>query len=233
MNRRSATPLIAAALAALAAAPAAAQTFLDQGVLTIERGRTQAGREEFAIRTTPGRLGHPGVLAVATDTYRDREVRAALELTDDHAPVTFQVDVSGRGGLIERISGQFGRGRVALRRVTPQGESVREFPVPPKVAVLDDDGFDQYAFLPRPDPGSTTAVKLLLPRASRVVDATVRALGPDTLTIGSQRLVASQYALTLAAGEERRFWCSAGGELLKVALPAQRITATRTAPPSR
>jgi Domain of unknown function (DUF6134) len=228
MTRALARILAAAALLAAPAAPGAAQSFLDQGVLTITRDGVEIGREEFAIRAT---AGHPGFLAVATDTYRDREARVALELSEDREPVTYQVDVSVRGRVVERLSGQLGRGRFAVRLANQRGETVREFPVPPHIAVLDDDGFDQFAFLPRPVPGASLPVTLLVPRATRVVAASVRALGTDSVRVAGRPIPAQHYVLTLPGGETRDFWCSSAGELLQVAIPARTIVATRTAPP--
>jgi hypothetical protein len=216
---------------ALLPAPARAQAFLDQGVLTIARAGTDVGREEFAVRATPGSLGRPGVLAVATDTYRDRVVRTALELTQNRRPASYQVDVSVAGRVVERLTGQLGRGRFAVRLANQSGETVREFPVPAQLSVLDDEAFEQYAFLPRPQAGSESTVNLLLPRASSVVTGTLRAAGTDTLLIGRRPVAADHYVLRLPGGDSREFWCSPGGDLLKVEVPGRALTATRTAPP--
>jgi hypothetical protein len=227
MKRRLA---LAAALALLPVR-APAQAFLDQGAFTVARAGVDIGREEFAIRATPGSLGRPGVLAVATDTYRDRVVRTALELTQSHLPASYQVDVTVAGRVVERLTGQLGRGRFALRLATQAGETVHEFPVPTQVSVLDDEAFEQYAFFPRPPAGGTSQVNLLLPRANRVVTATIRAAGTDTLVIGRRPLAADHYLLQLPGGDTREFWCSPGGDLLKVAVPGKALTAIRTAPP--
>ena len=224
---------VLAALALLAAAPAAAQEFLDHGVFVISREGTEIGREEFAISATPGRQGRPGVLAVATDHYRDREARAALELTNAHVPVTYQVDVYAAGHLTDRLSGQLARGRFALRLVAPAGEVVREFPVPADVVVLDDDGFVQFYFLPRPAGDSTEPVHVLRPRQKAVVAGEVRAEGADTVTVGSAAVSALRYALDLAGGERWEFWFSPSGSLLKVTLPARGIAAVRFSLPTR
>lgn len=225
---RGAAWALAALLAALPGASPLAQGFLDQGVLVITRDGAEIGREEYAIRPT---AGHPGLLAVATDEYRDREARVALELSDDHVPVTYQVDVSVAGRVVERLSGQLGRGRFAVRLANQQGETVREFPVPGGIAVLDDDGFDQYVFLPRPTTGASLPVSLLVPRATRIVAASIRGVGPDSVHIGSREVPALHYTLTLPGGETREFWCSPAGDLLQVAIPSRTIVATRVALP--
>lgn len=222
-----------AALASLAPVGAAAQEFLDQGVFLISRDGAEIGREEFAIQATPGRQGRPGVRAVATDRYRDREVRAALDLTDDHHPVAYQADVTVGGRLTERLSGQLARGRFAVRIVSPTGEVVREFAVPADVVVLDDDGFDQFYFVPRPAGDSSRSVSLIQPRDKAAVNGEVRMLGTDTITIGSRGMPAEHYGLTLPGGDTREFWFSFSGSLLKVAVPSRSIVAIRASLPIR
>jgi hypothetical protein len=221
---------------ALLGAPAAApphpdQGFLDQGVLLIARNGDEIGREEFAIRAAAGRGGGGGVLAVATVHYRDRELRAALELTGDHTPVSYQLDVMSAGRLVQRLTGQFGRGRFSVRIVTPSGEVAREFPVPPGVVVLDDDVFDQYYFVPRAK-GAPEPLSVVRPRRTSVVAAAVRSLGPDTVVVGGHGVAAEHYAITLPGGDRREFWFSPSGDLLKAALPGSAITATRLSLPS-
>ena len=210
-----------------------AQEFLDQGAFLISRDGAEIGREDFAIRATPGRQGRPGVLAVSTDRYREREIRAALELTNDHVPVSYEVDVTVAGHLTERLSGQLGRGRFAVRLVTQAGEVVREFPVPSAVVVLDDDGFDQFYFLPRPGADASQPVSILRPREMRAVTGEVRALGVDAVVVGTRSVPAEHYALTLPGGHVREFWFSPSGSLLKVAIPARSIIAIRSSLPAR
>lgn len=224
---------VATALTFAAPGKAGAQEFLDQGAFLISRDGVEIGREEFAVRATPGRQGRPGVLAVATDRYREREIRAALELTNDHVPVSYQVDVTVAGRLTERLSGQLGRGRFAVRNVTPAGEVVREFPVPVGVVVLDDDGFDQFYFLPRPVADAAQPVNVLRPREMRVIAGEVRAMGVDTVVVGTRGVPAEHYALALPGGNAREFWFSHSGSLLKVAIPARSIIAIRSSLPTR
>lgn len=231
-----ATRLVAFCTLALAAAapPAGAQEFLDRGTFLIERAGTEVGREDFAIRRTTG--GGPGaILAVATVHYRDRDLRPALELTGDLAPLSYQLDISAGGRVVERFSAQFARGRIAARIATQQREVLREFPAPPPaaVAVLDDDAFHQFYFLPRAAGGGTRALRLLLPRTPTLVDATVRRVGPDTVTVAGRSLPADRFALHLEDGEERIFWFTPSGDLLRVAIPRRDLVATRTSlPPS-
>ena len=234
MRRLARAALLTAALlgAGLAARPRAQQGFLDQGTFVIARGGDEIGREEFAIRPVAGARGEGGILAVATVRYRDRELRAALELTREHVPVSYQIDVTAAGRVEQRLTGQFGRGRFAVRIATPAREVAREFPVPPAAVVLDDDVFDQYYFVPRAN-GAPEQVSVVRPRQSTVVAGEVRNLGRDTVLVGGRSVPAEHYALTLAGDDRREFWFSASGDLLKVALPAGPITATRLSLPNR
>ncbi len=226
---------LAALLLVAAAVPRAAraQSYLDQGVFVIKQDGNEIGREEFAVRTTPGRQGAGGVLAVSTARYRDHEYRAALELTSDNTPVSYQLDVTTGGRVTERLSSQFGRGRCAVRIASPSGEVAREFPIPARAAVLDDDAFDQFSFVPRPGAGASQSVGVVRPRQSGVVGATVRAVGDDSVLVGQRLMAARHYLLSLPAGDDREFWISTAGDLLKVTLRARGVTATRLAPPSR
>jgi len=216
---------------AAAARPAPAQEFLDRGTFLIERAGNEVGREEFAIRSA--RAGAGGILAVATVHYRDRELRPALDLTGDLQPVGYQLDVSSAGRVVERLSIQFGRGRIAVRLASQQREGLREFPAEPRIAVLDDDIFHQFYFLPRAAAGGVLALRFLQPRSPAVVGGTVRRVGADTVSVGGRTLPADHFALLLDTGEERDFWFTASGDLLRVAIPSREIVATRTALPPR
>ena len=230
-----ATAFAAAVLALAAAAPdhARAQEFLDRGTFLIVRAGNEVGREEFAIRRTTGRGGASGILAVSTVHYRDRELRPALELTGDLRPLSYQADVSVGGRVVERCSAQFTRGRVAARLASQLREELREFPADPGIAVLDDDVFHQMYFVPRAAAGEPRTLRLLVPCAPAIVDAVVRRVGPDTVTVSGHVVPADRFALRVEGGEEREFWFTSSGDLLRVAVPARELTATRTSLPVR
>ena len=220
---------VVAAVAAVRSAPA--QEFLDRGTFLIERAGNEVGREDFAIRRAPARAGAGSILAVATVHYRDRELRPALDLSGDLQPVGYQLDVSSAGRVVERLSIQFGRGRIGVRLASQQREVLREFPASPGIAVLDDDVFHQFYFLPRAASGGVVSLRLLLPRAPAIVGGAVRRIGDDTVSVGGRKLPADHFALLLDTGEERDFWFTASGDLLRVAIPSREIVATRTALP--
>ena len=218
--------LLGAALLGASPAEAHAQAFLDQGVFVIARDGNEIGREEFAIRPVAGTRGGGGILAVATVHYRDRELKAALELTGDHVPVSYQLDVTAAGRLVQRLTGQFGRGRFSIRLVTTSGEVAREFRVPQGAVVLDDDIFNQYYFVPRAN-GAPEQLLVVRPRQTTLVAAEVRNLGLDTVMVGGRGVAAQHYAVILPGDDRREFWFSPSGDLLKAALPGRGITATR------
>jgi hypothetical protein len=229
--RRLAAAVVVALVAA--ATPAAAQEFLDRGTFLIQRAGNEVGREDFAIRRAAARSGTSGILAVATVHYRDRELRPALDLTGDLQPVGYQLDVSSSGRVVERLSVQFGRGRIGVRLASQQREVLREFPAAAGITVLDDDAFHQFYFLPRAAAGGTLRLQLLLPQSPAIVGGAVRRVGADTVTVGGHTLPADHFALLLDTGEERAFWFTASGDLLRVAIPSREIVATRIALPPR
>jgi hypothetical protein len=229
--RRLAAALGVAVLAAVRSAPA--QEFLDRGTFLIERAGNEVGREDFAIRRAQARAGSGTILAVATVHYRDRDLRPALDLSGDLRPAGYQLDVSAAGRVVERLSVQFGRGRISVRLASQQREVLREFPPAPGIAVLDDDVFHQFYFLPRAAAGGVLPLRLLLPRTPGIVNASVHRAGEDTVVVGGRKLPADHFVLVLEGGEERDFWFTAAGDLLRVTVPSREIVATRTALPPR
>lgn len=165
--------------------------------------------------------------------YRDRELRPALELTGDLQPLSYQLDVSAGGRVVERYSAQFARGRAAVRLASQQRDVLREFPAGAGVAVLDDDALHQFYFVPRAAAGEVRAVRLLRPRAPALVSAEVRLLGEDTVTVAGRPVAADHFALRLDQDDVREFWFTPSGDLLRVAIPAQEVVATRSALPPR
>lgn len=230
MTRGSAVVLLGLACLGVGAA-VPPQGLVDQGVFIIARDGNEIGREEFAIRPVAGSRGAGGLQAVAAVRYRDRELRAALELTREHVPVSYQLDVTSGGRLTQRLTGQFGRGRFSVRLVNASGEVAREFPVPPGAVVLDDDIFDQYYFVPLPH-GPSDRISVVRPRQTTLASAQVRDLGPDTVAVAGHNLSAEHYAVVLPGEDGREFWFSRSGDLLKIALPGSGITATRLSLPS-
>ncbi len=216
------------ALAALNAAPIRAQQFLDAGTFLLTVNGAEAGRVEYAIRPNPSRQGEPGVLLVATARLRGREIQHALELTASHVPVSFQQTETVGGRPVRRVAAQLVGTRFSVRVTSADGEAAREFPARPPVAVLGEEDYAGFYFVPRAETGSPRGVTIVRAQDGRAVQATVEALGPDTVTVGGQTVGAQRFLLRMADGDERAFWFTSGGDLLRVTIPRQGLVATRT-----
>ena len=212
-----------------AAHPVAAQVaVVDEGSFTIAHQGARIGREEFAIRRTPG-PGGDVLVANATVVYTDRRLSPALQTDAAGAPLRYQVEVSAGADVQERLQGRVGRGRFSAQLRTPRGESAREYVVADGALILDDDVFHQYYFVARA--GRTGAVPVVVPRRNVQVTMRVESEGTDVVAIGGSRVSATRYVMTEPDGATRRFWSDAEGRVLKVSLDARGITATRDDPP--
>jgi len=100
-------------------------------------------------------------------------------------------------------------------------------------AVLGEDDYTVYYFIPRPEAGASRALNLVRTRDLSPSTATVTGGGADTVTVAGRPVEARRFELRLADGEVRQFWMTTSGSLVKVALPAVGLTATRTEAPGR
>ncbi|HWO89232.1 MAG TPA: DUF6134 family protein [Gemmatimonadales bacterium] len=215
-----------AAACLTAASRTMAQEVYDAGVFLVRRGGAEAGREEYTIRATSTRGGR-GILAVSRSRVAGRALDVALELTGDQQPVSFtQTEVQG-GTVVGRYSAQIAGIRFSARISSQSGESSREFPVRAPLLVLGDDTYVPFYFAPRTEPGTPRAVSVVRPQDARAASATVESLGSDTVTVGGRQLAAEHFVLRIADGDERHFWFTANGDLVRVAVPATQTVATR------
>jgi hypothetical protein len=222
---------VAACLALLVAAPLGAQEFLDRGVFIVTRAGAEMAREEFAITRVTGR--DEGLRAVSTVRGGGREVQHAIEVAADHAPLSFQQIESAGGTIQRRVAAQITGGRVAVRVAAAEGESAREFPVRAPLVILGDDQASAFRFVPRPTGAASRPVFVVRPTSLRPAAATVEAQGDDTVSVGGQVLTARRYVLRIEGGDERRFWFTPDGDLVRVARPADGTVATRAELPRR
>ena len=221
---RLGVPALAAVLAALAVPQARAQDVLDHGVFVIRHGNAEAGREEFSIRTSTSR-GAAAFLAVSTVRMGGREVQRALEVSRDYLPLSLQQTESAGGRVVSRISAQLTGIRFSARVATQDGETAREFPVRPPVAILGDDAFSAFYFVPHPDAGARD-LAVIRPGEPRAERGAVTAMGPDTVEVAGQRIAARRYSLKVGAAE-RLFWFTPTGDLLQDSDPGKDLVATR------
>ncbi len=220
---RPARPLLLA-VALTVPCTAAAQDTYDRGIFVIRHGNAEVGREEFSIRASTSR-GAQAFLAVSTIRIGGREVQRALEVSRDYLPLSLQQTESSGGRVVSRISAQLSGIRFSARVATQEGETAREFPVRPPVAILGDDAYSSFYFVPHPDAGSRD-LAVIRPGEPRAQPATVTAGGADTVEVGGRQVPALRYLLKVGA-EERQFWFSPAGDLLQVRDPGKDLLATR------
>ena len=220
--------LLGAALAAVAAR-ADAQEFADRGVLVIERGSAETGRVEFAVRRT---TGTGGLLLVSATRTPAHDLDVALELTRELVPASFQQTETVQGRVVRRVSATVTGHRLAARASSAESELARELPVAAPPIILGDEDSAPLALLPPPDSGATRSVTVVRTSDLTSVAGLVEGGAGDSVRIQNRVLPARRYALHLADGEERRFWLSPEGRLLRVQLPSSGVVATRSEPPS-
>jgi len=229
---RSPRSIIAGLLGLAAAAPLAAQEYMDRGAFVLTRGGAEMGRVEYAVRATPGRQGRPGLLTVATTRTPAREVQYALETSAELAPLTYQSTETTGGRVARRLSAQIFGARFSARASTPEGDMARELPVRPPFVILGEDDYTVYYFVPRPDEGVQRSVNVVRTRDLVATTGTVTGGPVDTVQVAGRPVATRRFELRLADGEVRQFWVTPSGSLVQVALPASGILASRTeAPP--
>jgi hypothetical protein len=223
--------LIALCLAA-AGRSLAAQELLDQGVFVMTRGGAETGRITYAIRASPGREGHPGLLVVSTAHAPGRQVEIAEELTD-LVPTTFQQTETADGRVVRRVAASLNGRRFSARASSADADLARERPVRGAFVILADDDCTAYYFLPHPDSGAVTTVTVFLTRDLTTISAEVAGLGGESITVAGRPVASRRFVLRLPGGDDRPFWITPSGSLLRIALPALALSAERTDLPAR
>ncbi|HEU6451561.1 MAG TPA: hypothetical protein VFT57_09095 [Gemmatimonadaceae bacterium] len=221
--------LLSATLLAVPAAAPSQVTVVDEGSFTISRSGTKIGRESFTIRRTPGPGGDVYV-ANATVEFDTERLSPALRADDSFAPLAYQLEVREGGEVRERLRAIVGRGRISAQVKTAKGESTKEYIVADGALVLDDNVFHQYYFLARRASGAST-VPVVIPQRNTQVVMRVSTQGNDAVSIGGRAISARLLVLTEPGGATRHIWVDDQGRVLKVALDARGITATRDEPP--
>lgn len=227
--------LVLSFAASIPAAALPAQN-IDAGTFIIVRGSAEAGREEFAIREAAGRGARGAernLILVSTSRLPGKETQVALEVSGDQSPVSLQQTESTAGRVARRVNAQIAGNRFSARLTSNEGESAREFAVRPPVALLSDEAFASFYFMPRADQGAHRAVSVIRSRDVRLITGSVIHQGDDTVRINARPVAARRYLLRLSDGDERQFWFSPTGDLLQVAVPSAGVVATRAEMPSR
>jgi hypothetical protein len=227
-------PAIAAASPPAPAAPphrAIQAATVDAGSFTIVRGTAKIGREEFSIRRAPD--PDNGYILSGTAVYADRRLTPTLATDSAGAPLRYQIEVRSAERRQELLTLQIVRGHASQRTQTAHGESATEFRVAADARLLDDDVYNQYYLIARdvmggrnPSPGFTATVRTVVPHRSVESPEHVTVVGDDSVMVGGHLLDATRLRL-VDASVERDVWVDELGRLLKVAIPARDLVATR------
>lgn len=215
-------------MSALLFALVALQGPLDEGTLLVRQDTAEIGREAF--RLSPARGGGAGWTLACTVRYdRTRPIvvlNPILELGADSLPATLEYTVADPREPL-RILGQLVHGRFSVRLLGRRTERAREFPAQARVVVLDDAVFSLYlpaAWQAGPTPVPVTGI---FPRGGRRERLTLQDLGVESTTLN--RAPASLRHITVTGGANQlvHLWLDSAGHLLKVEVPAHRLTAER------
>ena len=219
-------PIPILALAACLSATARAQVIsLDEGSFTITRSGDRVGREDFSIRSSPA-AGGSVLVAHGVVAMGARRIEPSLNADTSGSVLKYQTEVRESGRVVVTYSGEFARDHYRARSSRPDGESSREFRLPPGTVAVEDDVVHQLWFIARR--GAGAAVPVLAPLRNVVETVRVELIGVEPLSIDSHDLQAHHLRLrTEGSGATRDVWVDAAGRLLKVVIPATRIVAVR------
>jgi hypothetical protein len=209
--------------AGMASAARAQDRVLDRGTLLVSRAGVAIGREEFTV--FQGRRTAPQGYTIAVRSFYppnrpEPTISPVVELGPDSQPTGVQlIDAAGPQ---RRVFLQIDDRRVTLRTMTPAGESVRQFPGTEHLLIADDSALSLYAILP----ALSGPVGQIWPREQRRDVIQLSDRGVDSVDVrGSVRQLRH---VVLGTGDgARHLWYDASGRLVKVEVPAARLTAVR------
>lgn len=217
-----------ATLVTLAAAPALAQgRVVDEGTFVITRNGIPVGREVFRIVRSASASGTV-YRATAQISSGSRRVLPALNTDSLGNPISYEVAVRDNGKSVVHLQARGRPGRLSVLEQTPTGESVKEYVVPPRLLLLDDEIFHQYFFVALARGAGALAV--VIPQSREQVEAAMVRRGAETLQINGKGVAATRYALTVD-GKTRDLWVDDAGRVLRVGLPERGLTAQRDEAP--
>lgn len=223
-------PIRVFALVTLLAAAASAQvTSLDEGSFTITRAGNRVGREDFSIRSSTA-SGAPMLVAHGVVVIGSRRIEPSQNADTSGGVLNYNTTVKESGRVMVTYSGKLARDHYQARALRPEGESSREFRLPPGTVAVEDDVLHQLWLIARRGPGAV--VPVLAPLRNAVERVHVELVGTEQLTIDAHEYAARHLRLrTEGTGVTREVWLDASGRLLQVAVPASRLVAVRDDPP--
>jgi len=206
--------------------PAAAQVIsLDEGSFTLMRAGERVGREDFWIRSAPASGGQV-LVAQGTLALGSRRVKPGLNADTSGSILRFQSEVRVDGRVVESYSGQTTRDHYAARTQRANGESAREFRLPPGTVAADDGVIHELWFVVRRGPGTT--VPVLVPGRNVVEMVRVELVGDERIAFDVREMDARHIKLTTdGTGVLRDVWLDDKGRILKVAIPHEKLVALR------
>ena len=223
-------PLPFAVLVAALATTARAQVIsLDEGSFTITRAGARVGREDFSIRSSPARggsmLNAHGVVVIGA-----RHIEPSQNTDTSGGVLNYNTTVKEGGRDVVIYSGESARDHYRARTSRPEGESSREFRLPPGTVAVEEDVMHQLWFIARRGPGAT--VEVLAPLRNVIERVHVELVGDEPIAIDGQQVKSRHLRLrTEGSGAIRDVWVDASGRLLQAAIPAAKIVAVRDDPP--
>jgi hypothetical protein len=218
-------PLLSLSLLAALALPAHAQVVsLDEGSFTITRAGNRVGREDFSIRSSGGAAGP--LIAHGVVVMGNRRIEPSLSADTSGAVLKYQTEVRENGISTLTYVGELARDHYRARTARPDGESSREFRLPPGTVAAEADVVHQLWFIARRGPGAV--VPVLAPLRNLVETVRVELIGNERIAIDMHDIDARHLRLhTEGSAATRDVWVDAAGHLLKVVIPATKVTAVR------
>jgi hypothetical protein len=200
---------------------------VDEGAFVYTREGAAVGREVFRItRSVPG-LGEQ-YRSTAQLTFGER--RSTLSLSTDSTGFPLLYDVVVREGTATtKMQARSRPGRFSVLEQTKHGESAKEYIIPQRAVVLDEDAASQYFFVVLAGSGGPIAV--LVPQDRAQVNATLERRGAEPVEIGGERVAATHYALVGSGPSRREFWLDSTGRVLRVVFPERGLVAQRDEAP--
>lgn len=224
------SPLAIALIALLAATATTAQTtVVDEGTFRIAVRGSEIGTENFTIRRSGSGANATTVAQGRIVLDTGEQTRTVLELRGaDLRPAAYQIEVSGDDR--QSIRGRAAGSRFRATIVSSSGERMREYLVNDRAVILDDGVAHHHHFLAAGLDGGGS-IPVIVPRQSRQVSARVNDRGTETVEIAGQQLSARHFAVSISGLDDRSIWVDAEDRILRLRIPAQDLTAVRTALP--
>lgn len=221
----------AIAFAALAAATgsAAQTTVVDEGSFRIAIRGSEIGTENFTIRRSGSGANATTVAQGRIVLDTGEQTRTVLELRGtDLRPNAYQIEVSGDDR--QSIRGRAAGSRFRATIVSGSGERMREYLINDRAVILDDGVAHHHYFLAASLDGDAT-IPVIVPRQSRQLSASVRDRGNETIQVGDREVSARHLAIDISGLDNRSVWVDTENRVLRLRIPAQDLTAVRTALP--